>query len=162
MYIDAVSAPEAATICGFRSTAMLDYLQRTGVFIPLDRKKGRRRGKGRRYTFRDLLVLRAIAALLENGASVSALREALREFQTNRWTADEASLQGEGGSILRYVVASGKSVIFATSRDTLFDLTNRGQMVFSFVLDLDELHRDLRARCFKHRQRELPLAARGA
>jgi len=60
--------------------------------------------------------------------------------------------------LLRYVVASGKNIVFATSRDTLFDLTNRGQMVFSFILDLSEIHTDLRARCFKHLQRELPLA----
>jgi len=90
---------------------------------------------------------------------VAALRDALREFQGKRWTADEASLQSEDGEVLRYLVASGKRIIFARSRDTLFDLTDRGQMVFSFVLDLDELHSDLRARCFKHRQQELPLAA---
>jgi DNA-binding transcriptional MerR regulator len=157
MNIEAVSAKDAARICGFRSTAMLDYLQRTGVFVPVERKNGKRRGRGRRYTFRDMLVLRAISALLENGASVSSLGDALREFQSRRWTADETSLQGEGGSVLRYVVASGKSIIFATSRDTLFDLTKRGQMLFSFILDLDELHADLRTRCFEHRQRELPL-----
>src|SRR3546814_17265619 len=32
-------------------------------------KGGKRRGKGRRYNFRDLLVLKVIAKLLENGRS---------------------------------------------------------------------------------------------
>lgn len=156
MLIGSVSAKDAVQICGFKSVAMLDYLQRSGVFIPGDRK-GKRRGRGRRYNFRELLVLRAIAELLRNGASVSALKVCLREFQTRKWAADEGSLQGEDGAILKYVVACGDGIVFAKSKDTLFDLTKDGQMLFSFILDLHELHSDVCAQCFKLRQRELPL-----
>jgi DNA-binding transcriptional MerR regulator len=156
MFIDGVSAKDAARICGFESVAMLDYLQRSGVFIPADRK-GKRRGRGRRYDFRDLLILRAISELLKNGASVAALKKSLREFQTSKWAADEGSLHDEDGAILKYLVACGDSIVFAKSSDTLFDLTKRGQMLFSFILDLDELHANVREECFKLRQRELPL-----
>jgi len=151
-----IYAREAAKICGFESVAMIDYLQRSGVFIPSERKR-KRKGHRRRYSFRDLLVLRAIAELLKNGASVAALKTALCEFQSNKWAADEGSMQTENGEILRYVVACGDSVIFAKSSDTLFDLTKRGQMLFSFVIDLDELHADVREKSFKLRQSELPL-----
>lgn len=152
MFIEGVPAEEARRICGFRSVAMLDYLQRSGVFVPTDRK-GKRRGRNRRFCFRDLIVLRIIAELLKNGASVAALKTALQEWQAKKWQADEGSMQSETGEVLRYLVASGGNIIFAKSADTLFDLTNKGQMVFSFIVDLDELHSDVR---FKLNQRELP------
>lgn len=154
MLIEAVSAKKAVAICGFKSVAMLDYLQRSGVFVPADRK-GKRRGRGRRYDFRDLLVLKAIAELLRNGATVSALRTSLQEFQLRKWSADEGSLQSEDGSILKYLIACGDSIVFAKSTDTLYDLTKGGQMVFSFIVDLDKLHAEL---CFRLRQEELPLS----
>lgn len=154
MLIGGVSARRAAAICGFESVAMLDYLQRTGVFVPADRK-GKRRGRGRRYDFRELLVLKTIAVLLKNGASVSALKKSLVEFQGRAWIADEGSLQSADGTVMKYFVVSGDSIIFAKSADTLFDMTKSGQMVFSFILDMDKLHSDL---CFQLRQEVLPLS----
>lgn len=87
-------------------------------------------------------MLRTIAALLKNGASVAALAKSLREFQKKKWQADQASLGSEEGP-LRYFVVSGESIFFAKSQDSLFDLTRSGQMVFSFVVDLDLVHREL-------------------
>jgi DNA-binding transcriptional MerR regulator len=148
MLITSVDAKTAVRICGFRSVAMLDYLQRSGVFIPT--KRAGRRGKGRRYEFRELLVLKTISTLLENGASVHSLKTALNEFQKKKWTADQATLEGEGGP-LKYLVASGRGVLFAKSCDNLFDMTKNGQMAFSFVVDLDKLHSDL---CFQIQQQD--------
>lgn len=138
--IESVDARRAAAVCGFESVAMLDYLQRTGVFVPAKRKS--RRGKGRRYQFRDLMVLKTIAALLKNGASVAALRRSLQEFQRRKWSADQVTLEGSDGP-LKYFVACADSIFFAKTKDSLFDLTRDGQMVFSFVVDLDRLHREL-------------------
>jgi DNA-binding transcriptional MerR regulator len=140
MLIESVDAKRAAAICGFDSVAMLDYLQRTGVFVPAKRKK--RRGKGRRYEFRDLLVLKTIAALLRNGASVAALKKSLQEFQRKKWSADQGCLENDDGP-LKYFVACGDSIFFAQTKDSLFDMTRDGQMVFSFVIDLDRLHAEL-------------------
>jgi DNA-binding transcriptional MerR regulator len=133
---------------------MLDYLQRSGVFIPADRK-GKRRGKGRRYDFREMMVLKTISVLLKNGASVAALKKSLVDFQKAKWEADRASLQFEGEAV-RYFVASANSVFFAQSQDKLFDLTRDGQMAFNFVIDLDKIHTDLR---FELAQGNLPFAA---
>ena len=158
MLIEAVDARTAVRVCGFESVAMLDYLQRSGVFIPSDRR-GKRRGKGRRYEFRELMVLKTISALLRNGASVSALKKALVEFQKRKWFADSASLQDDSGALLKYFVVCADSICFAKSADKLFDLTRNGQMVFSFVVDLDRLHTEL---CNSLAQGELPLLkARG-
>ncbi len=152
MLKDSASAREAARICGFDSVAMLDYLQRSGVFVPSDRIK-KRRGKGRRYNFRDLLVLKTIATLLKNGASVAALKMSLREFQEKKWKADRGSLEFDDLP-LKYFIISAGVVMFARSQDTIYDLTKSGQMVFNFVIDMDKLHSDL---CFDLSQTSLPL-----
>lgn len=141
MLNDSVDAKRAAAICGFRTVAMLDYLERSGVFVRRQKNESRR-GKGRRYNFRDLLVLKVIASLLDNGASVSALKKSLNEFQAAKWDADRANLSF-GDDKIRYLTVSGKSVVFSDSERKLFDMTKGGQMLFSFVLDFDRLHSDL-------------------
>ncbi|MES2002670.1 MAG: MerR family transcriptional regulator [Pseudomonadota bacterium] len=149
MKFEAKSASEAMHIAGLRSVAMLDYLERSGVFVRTQRRHGGR-GIRRRYDFRDLLVLRVIATLLRNGASVASVKEALIQFQSERWQADPASL-GHGKEIIRYLVVSGRSIYFATSKDNLYDLTNQCQLAFSFLIDLDALHSEV---CAKVTQRE--------
>lgn len=141
MFIDSTSARRAVEICGFKSVAMLDYLERTGVFVRQVSKE-KRRGKGRRYSFRELLILKVIAKLLSNGASVSALKKALNEFQSKKWTADQASL-GYGDQKIRDLVVSSGQVLFADSSNNFYDLTANSQMVFSFVVDFDQLHTEL-------------------
>jgi DNA-binding transcriptional MerR regulator len=130
---------EVIKLCGFRTVAMLDYLERTGVFV---RTHPKRRGKRRRYNFRDLLVLKVISALLKQGASVSSLKKSLEEFQHWRWKAEPTVLEDANGG-LKYLIASGENVYLAHNTEVLVDLSNRGQLAFSFILDLDRLHRDL-------------------
>ena len=120
---------------------MLDYLERSEVFVPAKRRI-KRRGKRRVYGFRDLLILKAIGRLLAAGASVAALKKALQQFQADKWSADRASL-ANGSEILRYVVLSGGEVLYARGSQSLFDLTKGGQMVVNFVIDLDALHTEL-------------------
>jgi DNA-binding transcriptional MerR regulator len=141
-FIDGVSAKRAKEICGFRTVAMLDYLERSGVML---RKGGdrKRKGKGRRYDFRELLVLKVIANLLHNGASVAALKKSLHEFQKEKWVADKGSLS-IGDNKIRYLsVASGGKIIFADSNNNFYDMTGGGQMMFSFIIDMDRLHTEL-------------------
>lgn len=152
MFIDSVSARRAIGICGFKSVAMLDYLERSGVFVRATSKE-KRRGKGRRYNFRELLVLKVIASLLAHGASVSALKKALLEFQGEKWSADRASL-GFGDKKIRYLTVSAGQVIFSDSNNNFYDMTNKGQMVFGFVVDFDRLHTEL---CSALDQPDLPL-----
>ena len=141
MSIEAVDARTAARICGFQTVSMLDYLERSGVFVR-GRRRGKRRGKGRRYEFRDLLILKVISKLLENGASVAALKNALVEFQQQKWEADRASFSF-GDQKIRYLTVSSGDIFFSDSSKNLYDLTKGGQMVFGFIVDLDSLHTDL-------------------
>jgi DNA-binding transcriptional MerR regulator len=139
---DSFDARRAAHLCGFKSTAMLDYLQRSGVFVA-KRRDGERRGKGRRYDFRDLLVLKAIKRLLDSGASVANLKKSLAEFQNKRWFADPASL-GDKDGIIRYLIVSGDSVLLKRDAGVIVDLSRQGQLTFSFIIDLENLHTELR------------------
>lgn len=149
MNFKAVSASEAVRLVGLKSVAMLDYLERSEVLVRSARRASGR-GRHRAYDFRDLLVLKVIASLLRNGASVAAVKKALREFQQERWQADVASL-GFGEQRIRYLIVSGDRILFATGRDSFFDITAGGQLAFNFVVDLDFLHTEL---CTAVSQRE--------
>lgn len=154
IYLDTFTRRQAKEICGFRTVAMLDYLERTGVFVAAHSKH---RGKARKLTFRDLLVLKVLKALLDQGASVAALKKALTEFQKWRWRAEPSVLEDRDGG-LKYVIASGDNFYMAHSAEVLVDLSNRGQLAFSFILDIDRLHRDLCSEIGLPRHTELPFA----
>lgn len=136
--VETLRAKAVKDICGFGSIAMLDYLERSGVFIP-EKKRRKQKGRAREYTFRDVLMLKAIATLLENGASVAAIKDALGKLQAYRWKADPAVLEHNPGSI-RHLIFSGGAFYFPKDRQELIDLTFDGQLTFAFVLDLDRLH----------------------
>ncbi|WP_338427047.1 MerR family transcriptional regulator [Sphingopyxis kveilinensis] len=156
MIIEDHDARNAARLAGLRSVAMIDYLERSGVFFPT-RKREKNRGKRRRYTFRDVLVLKTIAVLLSNGASVANLKHALEGLQRIKWNADETVLEDSAGA-LRHLVVSSQRIYFARSRDELLDLAAGGQLSFSFLIDLDSIHRELSQ---SWRQGNLSLAQSG-
>lgn len=140
---ESFDAPRAVSLTGFKSVAMLDYLQRSGVFHPRGRRGKAGRGKKRRYEFRDLLVLKAIKRLLDSGASVASLKVALSEFQKLNWTADPVTMEDKTG-VIRYLIASGDSVYLAPDPEFIVDLSKRGQLAFSFIIDLEQLRGELR------------------
>lgn len=145
----------AAELSGFKSVAMLDYLQRSKVFFPRGKKGARGRGNKRLYEFRDVLILKAIKRLLDSGASVAALAKALTEFQRLNWNADPVTLEDRNG-IIRYLVASGSDVYLAKDADVLINLSKNGQLSFSFIIDIEVLWTELRTVLgYKAVQREL-------
>lgn len=135
---DSLRAKAVAEICGFGSVAMIDYLERSAIFIP-ERKREKNRGRPRTYTFRDVLVLRLLSTLLKNGASVYVLKEALSQLQKFRWKAEEAVLEDSSGA-LRHLILSAGRAYFIRENNELVDILSSGQLTFSFVLDLDQLH----------------------
>lgn len=135
------SAKEAASLTGLGTVAMLDYLERSGVFSR-GKSTQKRRGKRRQYTFRDLLVLKVLRSMLQHGVSVATLKKSLVEFQHWRWKGEPAVLEDAVGG-LRFLVASASNVYFAHSAEALVQLSSKGQLAFSFILDLDRLHGEL-------------------
>jgi DNA-binding transcriptional MerR regulator len=140
--IETFGAKRAQELCGFQSVAMIDYLQRSGVFVP-KRTNGKRKGKGRRFEFRDLVVLKALKRLLDSGASVANLKKSLTEFQKLKWSADPATLEDAAG-VIRYLIVSGEHIYLQKDAETLVDLSKKGQLAFSFIIDLESIRLELR------------------
>lgn len=134
-------AARARDLCGFKTIAMIDYLQRSGVFVPR-KKDGKRRGKGRRFDFRDLVVLKAIKELLDSGASVAALKKSLAEFQKLKWSADPVTLEDPSG-VVRFLIVSCGQIYLRRDAHAIIELTNSGQLAFSFIIDLELIRRSL-------------------
>jgi len=88
-------------------------------------------------------VLKAIKRLLDSGASVANLKKSLAEFQKKKWSADETTLENADG-IIRYLIVSGDSVYLRKDPDTIVDMCRQGQLTFSFIIDLENLHNELR------------------
>ena len=151
MIIESHSARMAALLAGLPSVSMIDYLERTGVFIPA-KKRPKHRGARRKFTFRDVLVLKMIAVLLRNGASVAALKQALDGLQRLPWKAEEAVLEDRVGP-LRHLVVSANRVYFARSKEELIDIAAGNQLSFSFIIDIEKLHTEL-AREWRQEQLE--------
>jgi DNA-binding transcriptional MerR regulator len=140
--LESYSPRKAAELSGIGSISMLDYLQRVGVFFPEGRKGKRGRGKQRKYTFRDVLTLKAIRRILDAGASVSAINKALENFQKHTWSADPVTLEDRNG-VIRYFIVYGDQILLEKDAQALINLSCAGQLEFSFILDLDKLHGDL-------------------
>lgn len=125
----------AARISGL-SIDMVNYLHRHGIVRTTP--EGRTgRGVARAYRYADLLLLRLLSRLLDQGISVLRLRKCLVAFQK----------RGEDLTLLtskRFVATDGQEVYFG-SRDVLEKL-GTGQMAFAFVLELEALGSEVRAR----------------
>lgn len=136
------SAREAMRLCGYETIAMIDYLQRSGVFLNR-RRRSSGRGSRRRFVFRDLVILKAIKRLLDAGVSVAILKRSLNEFQELTWSADPVTLEDANG-VIRFLVVSGNSVYLRKDANVLVDLSQQGQLAFSFIIDLEKIHGELR------------------
>jgi DNA-binding transcriptional MerR regulator len=107
----------------------LDYWDRRGIVKPsVVSASGPGRGKERRYSFVDLVALRAVVRLREHGIPAIRLRKALQHLQKR--AHDTAELLRRG-----VLITDGHDLYEVTDRDErLVELTQDGQMAFSFAL----------------------------
>lgn len=124
---------KAAKLAGLSET-MVDYLCRTRIVLPTANRE-RRRGIPRKYAFKDVVVLRAVSQLLQRGVSVARLKDAIKAIR-NRKDIDQNNVPE------RYMVTDGKQVFFKKQDDVIEDLKT-GQLVFSFIIDLDLIRRQV-------------------
>lgn len=112
----------------------LRYWDRVGLVEPSIQGTGGRPGRRRLYAFRDLIALRVVRSLLDNGMSVQRVR---RAWDYLRRTADmdrhlaEVKLVTDGQSIFR----------IAADEDELIDALREGQM--AFFVAIDEIAREV-------------------
>ncbi|HSM02598.1 MAG TPA: MerR family transcriptional regulator [Acidimicrobiia bacterium] len=112
----------------------LRYWDRVGLVQPSIQGTGGRPGKRRLYSFRDLVALRVIKSLLDNGMSVQRVR---RAWDYLRRTADMDSHLAEVK-----LVTDGQSIFkVASDEGELIDALREGQL--AFFVAIDEITREV-------------------
>lgn len=139
---------------------MIDYLEREGVFErdqvrSEERSKGRHRGVRRRYSFRDMVILKAIAGLLGKGVSVRRIKLAIERFSREaRFECDRTRVTFDQSSV-QYFVTDGTEIFFRKDSSELVSVLASGQQAFLFVMDVAAVGSSVATSVDKH------LAARG-
>jgi DNA-binding transcriptional MerR regulator len=106
----------------------LRYWDRVKLVEPSIQSTGGRPGKRRLYSFRDLVALRVVRSLLDNGMSVQRVRRAwgyLRRTADMDTHLSEVRLVTDGQSIFRV----------ASDEDELVDALREGQLAFFVAID---------------------------
>ena len=125
--MEGFTAQQACRLTGC-TPHQLRYWDRVNLVQPSIQGTGGRPGKRRLYAFRDLVALRVVKSLLDNGMSVQRVR---RAWDYLRRTADmdrhlaEVKLVTDGQSIFRV----------ASDEDELIDALREGQMAFFVAID---------------------------
>jgi DNA-binding transcriptional MerR regulator len=106
----------------------LRYWDRVGLVVPSIQRTGGRPGVRRLYSFRDLVALRVIKSLLDNGMSLQRVRRAWDYLRRNGAMDDHLAgvkLVTDGQSIFRVAADDGE----------LLDALREGQMAFFVAID---------------------------
>ena len=115
------SGKRAAEIAGI-TYRQLDYWARTGLVGPsLTQASGS--GSRRRYSYRDLLELRAVKSLLDAGIRLELVRGVF-EYLTQHLDEDVTRVN---------LVISGTSVMVRTGEEEIVDLIRHGQGVLNIL-----------------------------
>lgn len=128
---------EVVALTGF-TKYMLDYLARDKIFVPSERATSGR-GVRRRYTYEDVVLLRALHRICANNGRIRHLREALLKFRNEFGPISpkqklDKQLFVQGNELCCYTSAEGGRQI------------RSGQMTFSFVIDLSAVSGEI-AKC---------------
>lgn len=131
---DYLDADEAASLSGL-SRAMVDYLCRTKLLVPtIPQRRGR--GRQRRYSFGDVILLRALARMLEAGISVLHLKRSLQSLRKYHPEITPNTLPAT------HIVTDGRTIYFKHGKDGLEELT-KGQFSFAFIVELERVKREV-------------------
>ncbi len=121
--VEGYSGKRAADIVGI-SYRQLDYWARTDLIRP-SLADAHGSGSRRRYTYRDLLELKLVKTLLDNGIKLESIRTAFSLMRDQL---------GEDVSSAKLVIA-GNSAVLVRENDELIDVVNRfhGQGVLNLL-----------------------------
>jgi len=131
--VDGFTAQQACQFTGCTSH-QLRYWDRVDLLRPSIQSTGGRPGRRRLYSFRDLVALRVVKSLLDNGMSVQRVRRAwdyLRRTAGMDAHLSEVKLVTDGRSIFRV----------ATDEGELLDALREGQL--AFFVAINEITREV-------------------
>jgi DNA-binding transcriptional MerR regulator len=113
--VEGYSGKRAADIVGI-SYRQLDYWARTDLIRP-SLADAHGSGSRRRYTYRDLLELKLVKTLLDNGIKLESIRDAFSLMRDQL---------GDDVSSAKLVIA-GNSAVLVRENEELIDVVNRYQ-----------------------------------
>lgn len=123
----AFTAEQASTLTNC-TAHQLRYWDRVGLVSPSVQATGGRPGVRRLYSFRDLVALRVVRSLLDNGMSLQRVRRAWDYLRRHAAFDDHlASVK---------LITDGQSIFSVVSDDgDLLDALRNGQMAFFVAID---------------------------
>ena len=125
--VDGFTVPQAVRLTGC-TAHQLRYWDQVNLVRPSVQRTEGRQGKARLYSFRDLVALKVIRALLDGGMSLQQVRRAysyLRQKAGLEQHLSEVKLVTDGRSIFEVARSDGE----------LLDALKRGQMAFCVAID---------------------------
>ena len=131
--MDGFTAQQACQFTGC-TPHQLRYWDRVDLLRPSIQSTGGRPGRRRLYSFRDLVALRVVKSLLDNGMSVQRVRRAwdyLRRSADMDTHLSEVKLVTDGQSIFRVASDEGE----------LLDALREGQL--AFFVAINEITREV-------------------
>jgi DNA-binding transcriptional MerR regulator len=132
-----LTAREVSRLAGFNKPWMLNHLEREEIFVP-ETPRSKHHGKYRNYTFRDLVVLRAINRLLQLGARPKRIMQAMAAFAAAcpEFIGDVSmrGVQVKFATESGHFVVGQDSVIYCNGEEFI-DLLKNGQLAFAFMVD---------------------------
>lgn len=131
--VESFSAKDAAEFSGISMT-MVNYLCRHRIIVPtIGRKRGR--GVHRKFSFGDIVVLKALAKLLDGGVSVYRLKRALTSLRSLHTEITKDGLPAA------YLVTDGRDV-YLRHKSGVLELLTTGQLEFAFVVEIESVRRE--------------------
>ena len=125
---------EVVVLSGF-TKHMLDYLAREDIFAPTAQQSVVR-GRRRRYTYEDVVLLRALRTICHGKGKIRNLKAALVALR------QEVGSMQYGQRIDKLLFVEGDELCLRTGTDGGRQLRT-GQMTFGFFIDLRALSADL-------------------
>ena len=125
--MDGYTAQQATRLTGC-TPHQLRYWDKVALVQPSIQQTGGRPGRRRLYSFRDLVALRVVRSLLDNGMSIQRVR---RAWDYLRRTADMDAHLAD----VRLVTDGQAIFAVATDEDELLDALRQGQLAFFIAIN---------------------------
>ncbi|MEN8112953.1 MAG: MerR family transcriptional regulator [Actinomycetota bacterium] len=125
--MDGFTAQQATRLTGC-TPHQLRYWDKVALVQPSLQRTGGRPGRRRLYSFRDLVALRVVRSLLDNGMSIQRVR---RAWDYLRRTADMDTHLAE----IRLVTDGDTIFVVAADEDEILDALRQGQLAFFVAIN---------------------------
>ena len=147
---------EASRLAGFEKPWMLGHLEREGIFVR-EHRTDRRHGRVKKYTFADIVILRAINRMLVLGARPARIKTVIATLgKLEGLNGSQRTIQALLNSIGTCLFVNEHEA-FIRRKEDIIDLLQDGQLAFGFMIDFHEAVRPVAklATLYRKRRRDL-------